>query len=202
MTRYSILLLTLIFISCNQTNSRDTKTKESNLEINKEEMSEILLTETKLGDLELNKLTEKNMLTEIKSAFPDFKVTKTVGQQDGPDYNLYQITRSKQEIFFISMDSYDTLVVQDFWTNNKIIQDEYGVTVEQKVESVLEKRPTLKFHSDLHQNIYATEKNSKIEYRLKGNFKTLNDTTFSADDNSVEKWQTEGMEIEYLIWRK
>ena len=202
MTRYSILLLTLIFISCNQTNSRDTKTKESSLEINKEEMSEILLTETKLGDLELNKLTEKNMLTEIKSAFPDFKITKTVGQQDGPDYNLYQITQSKQEIFFVSMDSYDTLVVQDLWTNNKIIQDEYGVTVGQKVESALEKRPTLKFHSDLHQNIYATEKNSKIEYRLTGNFKTLNDTTFFAADYSVEKWQTEEMEIEYLIWRK
>src|SRR5690554_1267853 len=90
MTRYSIILLTLIFFSCKQTNSSDKKTQESSLETNKEEMTEILLTETKLGDLELNKLTENNMLTEIKSAFPDFKVTKTVGQQDGPDFNLYQ----------------------------------------------------------------------------------------------------------------
>jgi hypothetical protein len=160
------------------------------------------LTETILGDMELNKLTESNILSEIKSAFPDFQVSKKVGQQDGPDFNLYQVTQSGKEIYFIAMDSYDTSIVQDLWTNNKIIKDEYGITVGQKIEYALEKRPTLKFHSDLHQNIYATEKNSKIEYRLTGNFKTLNDTTFFADDFTVEKWQTEGMEIEYVIWRK
>lgn len=165
-------------------------------------MTVTLLTENQLGDLELNKLTENNMLTEIKSVFPNFKVTKTVGQQDGPDFNIYQVTHSKQEIFFISMDSYDTLVVQYLWTKNKIIVDEHGVAVGQTIESALEKRPTLKFHSDLHQNIYASDKNSKIEYRLTGNFKSLNDSTFFADDYSVEKWQTKGMEIEYLIWRK
>ena len=134
-------------------------------------MTEILLTETKLGDLELDMLKENNILTGIKSRFPDFQITKTVGQQDGPDLNLYQVFYYGQEIFFISMDSYDTTLVQDFWTNNKIIQDEYGITVGQKIESALEKRPNLKFHSDLHQNIYATEKNSKIEYRLTGDLR-------------------------------
>lgn len=202
MTRYSIILLTLVLLSCNQTSSSDTKTIESSSEIKKVELNEILLTETKLGDLELDKLNENNILPGIKSKFPDFLITKTVGQQDGPDFNLYQVSHYEQEIFFISMDSYDTTLVQDFWTNNKIIKDEYGITVGQKIEFALEKRPTLKLHSDLHQNIYATEKNSKIEYRLTGNFKTLNDTTFFADDYSVERWQTEGMEIEYLIWRK
>jgi len=202
MTRYSIILLTLIFLSCKQTSSSDTKTRESISENKEIELTEILLIESKLGDLNLNKLSENNMLTEIKSAFPDFQVTKTVGQQDGPDYNLYQVTHSEQEIFFISMDSYDTTLVQDLWTNNKTIKDGYGISVGQKIEFALTKRPNLKFHSDLHQNIYATEKNSKIEYRLTGNFKTLNDTTFFADDYSVEKWQTEGMEIEYLLWRK
>jgi hypothetical protein len=202
MTRYTIILLTLIFLSCKQTSSSDTKTHNDSSDIKEIELTEILLTETKIGNLELDKLNENNILTEIKSTFPDFQITKTLGQQVGPDFNLYQVIHNGQEIFFISMDSYDTTLVQDLWINNKIIKDEYGITVSQKIESALEKRPNLKFHSDLHQNIYATEKNSKIEYRLTGNFKTLNDTTFFADDYSVERWQTEGMEIEYLIWRK
>jgi hypothetical protein len=150
MTLYSLILLTLVSLSCNQTSSSDTKTLESSLEINKVELTEILLTETKLGDLEINKLNENNILTSIKSKFPDLQITKTVGQQDGPDFNLYQVTHYEQEIFFISMDSYDTTLVQDLWTNNKIIKDEYGITVGQKIESALEKRPTLKLHSDLH----------------------------------------------------
>ena len=202
MTRYSIIFLTLIFLSCKQISSSDTKTHNDSSKLKEIELTEILLTEMKIGNLELDKLNENNILTDIKTAFTDFQITKTVGQQDGPDFNLYQVNHYGQEIFFISMDSYDTTLVQDLWTNNKIIKDEYGITVRQKIESALEKRPTLKFHSDLHQNIYATEKNSKIEYRLTGNFKTLNDTTFFADDYSVERWQTEGMEIEYLIWRK
>lgn len=194
--------MTLIFLSCNQTSSSDTEAHNDSSDIKEFKLTEILLTETKIGDLELDKLRANNILTEIKSTFPDFQITKTIGQQDGPDFNLYQVANSGQEIFFISMDSYDTTLVQDLWTSNKIIQDKYGLTVGQKIEAALEKRPALKFHSDLHQNIYATEKNSKIEYRLTGNFKTLNDTTFFADDYSVEKWQIDGMEIEYIIWRK
>jgi hypothetical protein len=165
-------------------------------------MIEIMLTETKLGDIELNKLTENNILKEIKSAFPDLQVTKTVGQQDGPDFNLYQITQSEHDIFFVSMDTHDTVNVHSLWTTNNIIKDKYGLSVGHKIEYAIEKRPTLKFHSDLHQNIYATNKNSKIEYRLTGKFKALNDTAFFAEDYSVEKWQTDGMEIEYLIWKK
>lgn len=202
MTRYNILLFTTLLLSCNQTNQTDTKTNISNLEKQESVLTEILLTETKLGALILDKLNESKIQADIKLAFPDFLIAKTVGKQDGPDFNLYQVTYSGQKIFSISMDSYDTSLVQKLWTSNKIIIDKYGISVGQKMEFVFEKRPSIKFHSDLHQNIYATEKNSKIEYRLTGDFKPLNDTTFCADDFSVEKWQTEGMEIEYIVWRK
>jgi hypothetical protein len=97
------------------------------------------------------------------------------------------------------MDSYDSTFIQELWTNNKNIQDEYGNTFGQKIAAALEKRPTLQLHSDLQHNIYAIEENSKIKYRLTGNFRTLNDSTFFAEDYSLEKWQAEGMEIEYLI---
>ena len=194
--------MTLIFLSCQQTSSSDTKSHNDSSEIKEFELTEIKLTETKFGDLELDKLKESNIPTEIQSKFPDFQVVKKVGQQDGPDYNYYEVTHSGQEIFFISMDSYDTSLVQDLWTDNRLIKDEYGIKVGQKIETALEKRPTLKFHSDLHYNIYATDINSKIEYRLTGDFKPLSDTAFVTKDYLVEKWQTVGMTIEYLIWRK
>ena len=192
----------MIFLSCNQSSQSNANNQKPSSERKEVDLKEIMLTETKLGNLALNKLSEINILNEIKAIYPEFSVVKSVEQQDGPDFNLYRITYSEDEIFFISMDSNDTIILNDLWTNNKIIKDEYRVTVGQKIENVLEKRPTLKFHSDLHRNIYATDNNSKIEYRLKGNFKSLNDTTFFAKDYSVEKWQTDGMEIEYLIWRK
>jgi hypothetical protein len=107
-----------------------------------------------------------------------------------------------EEIFFVAMDSYDTTLVQEVWTKNPKIKDEYGVSVGLSIDSGILKSPNLKFHSDLHYNIYGTVKGSKIEYRLIGDFKILSDTSFVADDLSVKKWQVENMTIEYLIWRK
>lgn len=194
--------MALIFFSCNPTGSSDNKIHIDSSEVKEINLTEILLTEKRLGALELENLKEKNILTEIHSKFADFQVIKKVGQQDGPDYNYYEVTHLGQEIFIISMDAYDTSIVQDLWTNNKLIKDEYGITVGQKIDNALKNRPTLKFHSDLHYNIYATDKNSKIEYRLTGDFKPLSDTAFVTKDYLVEKWQTTGMTIEYLIWRK
>ena len=164
--------------------------------------NKILLTESKLGNLNLMDLKDENIEEKIKSAFPDFQLIKSIGQQDGPDFNLYKINHLKQDIFLIWMDSYDSNVVQEILTKNKIIKDEYGMFVGQSIDSVLIKRPELNFHSDLHYNIYATEKSSNIAYRLTGNFKSLNETEFVSADYSVEKWQIKGMTIEYLIWRK
>ncbi|MGB1284795.1 MAG: hypothetical protein ACPG44_10100, partial [Polaribacter sp.] len=77
-----------------------------------------------------------------------------------------------------------------------------GAFVGITIDSILTKRTDINFHSDLHYNIYASAKNSKIQYRLNGDFKSLNDSSFVAEDYKVEKWQIEGMKVEYLIWRK
>jgi hypothetical protein len=177
------------------------------LKINKEsieskDLKEILLTETKLGNTNLNGLDGTNIKQNLKSGFPAFKIKKEIGQQDGPDFKLYQVEYMNEEIFFISMDSYNSMLVQDIWTKNPKIKDEYGLFVGVSIDSALANRPDLNFHSDLHYNIYASAKNSKIQYRLNGEFKSLNDSSFVAEDYSVEKWQIEGMKIEYLIWKR
>uniref|UniRef100_UPI00260DC5A3 hypothetical protein n=1 Tax=uncultured Aquimarina sp. TaxID=575652 RepID=UPI00260DC5A3 len=144
----------------------------------------------------------KNIKRELELTFPKFKVQKEIGQQDGPNFNLYEVTYLNEQIFFVSMDSYDSNIVQDLSTKHVKIKDEYDVSIGLTVDSLIINRPNLSFRADLHYNIYASQKNSKIEYRLKGNLKTLNDSLITADDYSVKKWQIEGMTVEYLIWRK
>lgn len=185
-------------------NNRGIEKKNDNIILNtpKKEISQFLLTETHLESLNLNNLIDHNIANEIKSSFPDLQLTKTREQQDGPDFNLYEITNSDSEFFFISMDSYDSMLVQDIWTKNPKIKDEYGLFVGAPIDSTLTKRPDINFYSDLHYNIYASAKNSKIQYRLNGQFKSLNDSFIVAEDYSVEKWQIEGMKIECLIWKK
>ena len=165
-------------------------------------LKEVLLTESKLGNTDLNELDGTNIKHNLELGFPAFEIKEEIGQQDGPDFKLYQVNYINEEIFFISMDSYDSMLVQDIWTKNPKIKDEYGLFVGVPIDSVLANRSNINFHSDLHYNIYASAKNSKIQYRLNGEFKSLNDSSFVAEDYSVEKWQIEGMKVEYLIWRK
>ena len=190
---------------------RIEKFKEQNpseeLIINKEsikskELKEILLTETKLGNTNLNELDGTNIKQNLKLGFPAFNIKEEIGQQDGPDFKLYQVDYMNEEVFFIAMDSYDSMLVQDIWTKNPKIKDKYGAYVGITIDSILTKRPDINFHSDLHYNIYGSAINSKIQYRLNGDFKSLNDSSFVAEDFKVEKWQIEGMKVEYLIWRK
>lgn len=196
MTRLLIIVLTITTLACNPKKPAGSNSQEDSM------CSEIILFESTLGDLHLNELNAHNIRSEIQEAFSDFDLKKKIGQQDGPDYGLYEISKSDGKCFYISMDSYDTTLVQDIWTKSIGFKDEYGVSVGFSVDSALKQRPNLVFYSDLHQNIYANVPASKISYRLTGDFKMLNDSAFVYNDFSVDKWQVEGMEVEYLIWKK
>jgi len=164
---------------------------------------EAVLTETHLGELNLVDLSSENLKQAVNSAFPKLSLVKKSGRQDGPDFNYYSVSNAEEEdIFFISMDGNDSTRVQTVWIMNQDIQDQYEVQVLQKTDDLLKKRPNLKFHSNSHYTIYASESDSHIEYRLSGDFKALNDSVFTADDYSVEKWQVENMYVELIQWRK
>lgn len=166
------------------------------------DLKEILLTETKLGKTNLDDLEGSNIKQILFKEFPAFQIKEEIGQQDGPNFKLYQVNYMNEEIFSINMDSYDSMLVQDIWTKNPKIKDEYGSCVGMIIDSILTRQPDLNFHSDLHYNIHASAKNSKIQYRLYGDFKSLNDSSFVAEDFRVENWQIEGMKVDFLIWRK
>jgi hypothetical protein len=190
MKRLTIIFLTLICLAF-QTTDYNT------------EFSGVVLTETHFGDLDLTQLNNENIGSKVKSAFPELRMTKKTGKQDGPDFDFYLMSNEEMEnIFFISMDGYDSTTVQTLWTKNKEIEDQYGVQVHQTTAELLKKRPNLRFHSDLHYNIYASENGSRIEYGLSGDFKAINDSTFVSNDYSVDKWQVEKMYVELIQWRK
>lgn len=162
----------------------------------------LILTETNLGSIDLNSLNGSNIDSIIKSNYKSFQIKKEIGQQDGPNFKLYNVRIQNEDFFFISMDTFDSLLVQDIWTNNPKIKDKYGVHVSSSIQDVIQQRENLQFHSDLHYNIYASTNGSKISYRLSGNFKSLNDSLLINKDYSVNKNQITEMEVEYIIWKK
>jgi len=170
--------------------------------IESKNLKNVLLSESKLGYLELDQLTGNNIIENIELKFPGFKINKKIGRQDGPSFILYQGIYMDELIFFISMDSENPDLIKDISTENDKIIDEYGVFVGMKSDSIQKLRPNLNFHSDLHQNIYASINDSKIEYRLKGKIKNLNDSLAVSKNLELEKWQVEEMEVEYIVWKK
>lgn len=83
MTRFSIVLWILLSFSCNQPSSHDSKAHNGTVRTRESKLTGILLTETKLGNVELGKLDENNIYIEIQSKFPDFQVTKNLGNKMG-----------------------------------------------------------------------------------------------------------------------
>lgn len=190
MKRLTTIFLTLICLGFQPT-------------INKTDLIKVVLTETHFGNLDLSHLNNEYIRSKVKSAFPDYSLTKKTGKKDGPDFDFYLISNeNSKNIFFISIDGYESTTVKTVWTKIQEIKDKYEVQVHQTTEELLKKRPNLRFHSDFHYNIYASEKGSKIENGLLGDFKAINDTTFVSDDYSVEKWQVEKMYVELIQWRK
>ena len=100
------------------------------------------------------------------------------------------------------MNSEDSITINQILIKTSEIKDQFQTTVGSVIDSVIQHRPNITFYSDLHYNIHATVAKSKIQYRLIGDFKSLNDEALVSSDYNVENWQVKGMEIEYIIWNK
>lgn len=196
------LLLLFIFAACSPKNSGKAKNADSGSEGESFPVFSILLTESELGEMDLKKLSQSNLIEEINTHFPGFLISKTIGQQDGPNFDLYLVTQKEQEVISIAMKHDEDSVVDYLVFESNMIEDMYGVSVGSNIEHAIKNRPNLVFYTDLHFNVYASSEGSRIQYRLKGDLKLLNDSTLVAEDFSVAQWQVEKMEIEYLIWRE
>lgn len=200
--KYTALIAVLFLIGCTSTkDSGEQKTVDSQVKVESTK-KETILSEQGLGNLTFETLGT-NTADKIKEAFPKLEVFKTVGHQDGPDYDLYEVSKGGEEVvFYVSMDwEVPNKVHQVRLPESSEILDQYGVKSALTDAELKKLRTTIKFHADLHYNIYGYVEGSKIKYKLKGNFKSLENGDFVASDYSVTSWQVEGMTVEYLIWQ-
>ena len=162
----------------------------------------VVLSEDRLGALVLSELTSMNIEKELTTLFPKSQVTKQVGQQDGPDFILYEVMQENNSVLYASMDPENSVELSSLTIVSPEIVDLYGLSVGSTSNEIKIHRPHTIVHADFHLNIYAGIENSKIKYRLIGDFKNLNDTMAISENYSVEDWQISEMKIEFIIWEK
>lgn len=125
----------------------------------------LVLTETTFGKLTLDQttpLSKKN----LKKTFKRQKITKNLGQQDGPSYWYYSIGK----LATASTTDTQSNTLYQLWINDSSIPDQYGVTLGMPFEALIKKRPNLKISTE-HYHIYLYEKESHIIYEMSiGNY--------------------------------
>ena len=123
-----------------------------------------------------------------------------MGQQDGPDFPLYSIKKDETEICFFSMDSEDTLKLNEIIIKAPFIKDEYGLKVGDEYQKINELRKAeIKTYTDYHQHKYAYIDESNILYEI-SNTDSLSETVDLENPKFTEA-QLEDWTIEYIIWR-
>ena len=120
----------------------------------------LVLTEKTFGNLNLDKSTPIS-ITDLTKAFKTQKITKNLGEQDGPSFWYYNIGK------LASASTVDTEsnTLHQLWINDTSIPDQYGVTINMTFEELIEKRPNLYISSE-HFHIYLYEKGSNIVYEM------------------------------------
>ena len=164
--------------------------------------SELNLTESRLGRLDLSTLNGINLIDKLNEVFPENTIERKIGRQDGPDFIYYEVKNDSQELFSIHLDPYDTSKVQEIWIKTSKVSDEFGISTGSSLNEIETQRPDIRYHVDLHYNVYGCVPSSNIKYRLTVGFKQLNDSLLVESDYSLQRWQLESNLVEYIIWSK
>jgi len=134
----------------------------------------------------------------IKQTFPDLKVEKEIGQQDGPDFPLFSIRNGNDLIIYFFMDIEDSTKLNEVVILDDIVKDEYDLKIGDSYEKIKTKRADVQTFTDYHQHTYAYFDNSKIRYEINGQA----DLSENADmENLVfTEEQIRDWKIERIIW--
>lgn len=206
---FKSLILGFILISCGEgqkkntgsasKNDLETENTSNSVDTNSEESKSIIIYENRLKEISLP-FPRQEMLEQLKKSFKSFEIVKELGQQDGPDFPLYSLKKKETEICFFSMDSDDTLKLNEIIIKEPLIKDEYGLKVGDGYQKIRQLRSgEIKTYTDHHQHTYAYIDASNILYEI-------SNTDFDADTVELEnpkftEAQLENWTIEYIIWR-
>ena len=152
--------------------------------------TKLVLDENSLGDFKISKET---LLSEekLQKAFPNYKVTKKIGQQDGPNFNLYELG---SDAMLMTQKTSTNNLFKIWCDHNSKIVDEYGVAVETSFEELIKKRPNLK-HTTEQFKTYLYQENSNICYQIQ----LLNYNSPDKKEYSIE--EIKDSKVIAIIWK-
>lgn len=187
------VLLITISIACKGKKDKDSITKDEptlteEIEVIKT-TNPMVLKEDSLNDISL----KKGMALEIailEKYFPNAKIKKEVGQQDGPDYVFYTIDK---DVVFSTSNTQSSVLSHIAIKGNSRISDAYGIEVGYTFDDIKAKRPDIKIVTE-HFHIYLYEKGSNISYEMSlKNYNGPDKDNYTLDD-------LEGAKVISIIW--
>ena len=155
---------------------------------------EIKLYENRIGKMQLShsmKLSFLNMLETLKP----YSVIKISGQQDGPDYIYYDVTKNNIEYFWIKTQDENERLLNRVYITNKSITDQYSISIGTTFKKIKKLRPDVKITTDYHYHTYAYVKGSNITYEITGDFEGPDRQDFT--EKEVANWT-----VSNIIWLK
>jgi hypothetical protein len=164
-----VLIITGTLISCKQ---KKAKTK----------LAEITISNNGINNIDLHKCIT---IDSLQTAFPEYKTTLKTGQQDGPDYHYFQVTKDSTNINFIMSEQEGCLVDEINATTN--LPDMYGVKIGMTYEEVKKLRPEISHKTNYHFHTVLSAPSSNLKYEISGTFGEPDKQDFIYDE--VKKWK-------------
>jgi len=156
--------------------------------------SEIKLYENKIGEMQLSHSMKLSFLTMLET-FKPYSVIKKSGQQDGPDFIYYEITKNNVEYFWIKTQDENERLLDRINITNESITDQYNVSIGDTFKQIKKLRPNVKITTDYHYHTYAYVSGSNIMYEISGDFEGPDRQNFT--EKEVENWT-----VNNIIWLK
>ena len=163
------LIFTLLLVNCKQKAST-------------EKTPEITISNNGINGIDLGKCIT---IDSLKIAFPNYKIKFKTGQQDGPDYHYFNVTKNKTNINFIMSEQEGCLV--DEIEIKTVFPDKYGVKLGMTYEEVKKLRPNISHSTNYHFHTFLSAPNSNLKYEISGIYNGADKQNFSYDE--VKNWK-------------
>ncbi|WP_299124306.1 DUF1131 family protein [uncultured Tenacibaculum sp.] len=150
-------------------------------------------TEFSITNNGINKINLQECITidSLQAAFPSYTITSKVGQQDGPDYRYFEVSKDSTILNFI-MNEQKTCIINEIIAQTNLA-DMYGVKVGMTYEEVKKLRPNISHKTDFHFHTTLSEPNSNLQYEISGTYNGPDKQDFIYEE--VKKWKV----VQFII---
>ena len=167
--------------------------KEEQIQIKSlKKVNDLILTETTLGKLKLEKGIPIKEST-IKELFSGFPVLKKLGEQDDPNFFYYDIGSGIQ----LKTQNLENETLSQVWISEKSnASDEYGIKLGMAYSDIEKSRPNMNISTE-HHHIYLYAEDSNIAYEMSlGNYNGPDKEQYSLKD--IKNYNSK---VASIIWK-